>query len=273
MKVSSFGIVLVCVASLSFLGTSRLFANVIEYAYDPAGRLAQLDNVDEVHRAYYTHDSAGNLISISTVEAPVITSGPVDLEVSVGETANFSVEAGGGGLLTFQWSKNGLFLANAKLAELILANAQNPDAGSYSVFVSNELGSIESNSANLTVTGEGTNPMLVAPFEEAPYLGNRTYDTWMGLAYLPDGEVTELYLREQGWISMGPALSGGMWYWDYAMVEWVYTNPVFYPNIYVPSLEWLLYWDPFSNAETRWFYRYTDNDYYSWPRYPGPLPY
>jgi YD repeat-containing protein len=115
---------------------------------------------------------------------------------------------------------------------------------------------------------------MVDPFAEASYLGDDLFDTgWMGLAYVPEDKPKEVYLREQGWISIGLALSGGLWYWDYAMLDWVYTHPALYPALYTTGLDWLLYWDPFSNVNTRWFYRYADDDYHSFPRYPGPIPY
>lgn len=115
---------------------------------------------------------------------------------------------------------------------------------------------------------------MLDPFAEASYLGENLFETgWLGLAFVPDDEPTEVYFRDQGWISIGLALGGGLWYWDYAMTDWVYTHPALYPALYTTGLEWLLYWDPFSNVTTRWFYRYADDDYYSFPRYAGPIPY
>ncbi len=98
---------------------------------------------------------AGSLTSSSanlTVNVPVtITSPPKDVTVNPGSTATFAVTATGTGPLSFQWLKNGAPIAGATGATLSLNNAQQGDAGSYSVVVSNVVGAVTSATAALTV--------------------------------------------------------------------------------------------------------------------------
>lgn len=82
---------------------------------------------------------------------PSITSQPQSLNVALGQSASFAVSANGSNL-RYQWRKNGVNLANATSAGYTISAAALADAGAYSVVVSNELGSVTSNSAQLTVS-------------------------------------------------------------------------------------------------------------------------
>ncbi|WIV99798.1 immunoglobulin domain-containing protein [Kinneretia aquatilis] len=83
--------------------------------------------------------------------APVINSQPQNVVANVGQTVSFSVQASGSGL-SYQWRKNGVNLgSNSSSASYIINAVQASDAGSYSVLVSNSLGSTSSNAASLTV--------------------------------------------------------------------------------------------------------------------------
>ncbi|WP_197486065.1 immunoglobulin domain-containing protein, partial [Oleiphilus sp. HI0061] len=76
---------------------------------------------------------------------------PVSLTVSEGSSASFSVNAGGGGFLTYQWRHNGTDISGAYSNTLSLNSVELSDAGSYDVTVSNTQGSATSFSANLSV--------------------------------------------------------------------------------------------------------------------------
>jgi uncharacterized protein YjdB len=66
--------------------------------------------------------------------------GPVSQTVVLGQTANFSVSALGG-QLSYQWSFNSSPIAGATNASLVITNAAYTNAGTYSVLISNGLGS------------------------------------------------------------------------------------------------------------------------------------
>jgi hypothetical protein len=87
----------------------------------------------------------------SASSAPVIFVQPNDATAFVGGSAIFRVVAGGSSPLTYQWQKAGAALLGATTNQLTIANLQLTDAGSYSVIVSNFLGSITSTGAVLTV--------------------------------------------------------------------------------------------------------------------------
>ena len=82
---------------------------------------------------------------------PSILVQPADASVRAGQTATFSVAAGGSAPLTFQWSHSSKVLADATNSVLTLTNVQAAQAGAYAVTVSNQLGWIQSSNAVLTV--------------------------------------------------------------------------------------------------------------------------
>lgn len=78
---------------------------------------------------------------------PTVTRQPQDQTVSLGGTAQFSVEATGTPPLRYAWSRNGLNLAGATNATLTLEGVQTNHLGYYRVMVSNPYGSILSSNA------------------------------------------------------------------------------------------------------------------------------
>jgi pectate lyase len=103
--------------------------------------------------------SSNALLTVNLPVGPAIVSQPRSQTVLPGETATFSVEAGGSEPLSYQWYYNtNTLLTNATDATLILTNVQPGDAGSYSVLVSNVVNALTSSFAILTIN---TNP--VAP--------------------------------------------------------------------------------------------------------------
>ncbi|HEY2952195.1 MAG TPA: immunoglobulin domain-containing protein, partial [Verrucomicrobiae bacterium] len=75
---------------------------------------------------------------------PAIVAPPASLTVTQGASAVFTVSAAGDAPLTFQWRFNGNLLAAATNAALTIPNAQPANAGSYTVQVSNGLGTVTS---------------------------------------------------------------------------------------------------------------------------------
>jgi Pro-kumamolisin, activation domain/Concanavalin A-like lectin/glucanases superfamily/Immunoglobulin domain/Bacterial Ig domain/Immunoglobulin I-set domain/Viral BACON domain len=107
-------------------------------------------------QAIYNAGSAGKC---PPQAAPVIISQPAGQLVPLGGTATFSVGAVGEAPLSYQWQfnqSNILGNATATNATLVLTNVQAASAGSYSVVVSNFLGSTNSSNAVLTVVVPGS---------------------------------------------------------------------------------------------------------------------
>jgi hypothetical protein len=84
-------------------------------------------------------------------DPPSILVQPVNAAVVAGQTAMFSVTAGGPGPRSYQWRRNGQPLNNATNALLVLNGVQTSQAGRYSVVVMNGGGSAVSSDASLTV--------------------------------------------------------------------------------------------------------------------------
>ncbi len=87
-------------------------------------------------------------------ELPAIVVPPASQSVTVGSPVSFGVVASGGEPLAYQWRFNGTTLPGETGAVLTLNNVDLGQAGSYSVVVSNRLGSVTS-SATLTLNQPG----------------------------------------------------------------------------------------------------------------------
>jgi hypothetical protein len=104
-------------------------------------------------------NSGGSVTSSSAVltvlalpVAPTITTQPANQAVTVGQTATFSVVAGGTAPFTYQWQKNTVNIANATSASYTTPAAISADNGAaFRVVVTNSVSSVTSNSATLTV--------------------------------------------------------------------------------------------------------------------------
>lgn len=83
---------------------------------------------------------------------PAITVQPQDQSVAVGNPATFSVTATGSSPLQYQWMKNGMSIAGATSASYTTPPTVLTDEhSSFAVVVSNNSGSVTSNSAILSV--------------------------------------------------------------------------------------------------------------------------
>lgn len=101
--------------------------------------------------------------------APTITTQPVGLALTAGQTATFAVAAGGSGPLAYQWRLNGTDVAGANGPVLTIADVRSGNVGTYSVVVSNGAGSATSSAAGLLVT-----PVPGAPTITAQPVGRTT---------------------------------------------------------------------------------------------------
>jgi polygalacturonase/PKD repeat protein len=111
-----------------------------------------------ISNSYGSVTSVVAMLAVTNV-APFITTDVQDLTVIPGQNATFSVVADGSQPLSYQWYENtNTLLAGATGSSFTLTNVQPADAGTYSVVVSNAIGTVTSSNAVLTVN---TNP--VAP--------------------------------------------------------------------------------------------------------------
>jgi sugar lactone lactonase YvrE len=125
--------------SVDGIGASARFARPIGIAVDAAGNL-------------YVADSLAHIIRKGSVAAaPAIEIPPTSQTVGVGATVELTVAATGAPTPTYQWTRNGLIVANATAATLTLPNIQSAQAGTYAVLVRNSLGAITSTSAIVEV--------------------------------------------------------------------------------------------------------------------------
>ncbi|WP_257461438.1 PQQ-dependent sugar dehydrogenase [Archangium lipolyticum] len=151
-------------------GTVSLFATGLEAPVDldvgPDGSLYYLDRQDDsVHRIHYTAGS----------EAPVLTRQPESQTGVPGQSVTFTVSASGTPPLSYQWQRDGEDLSGQTSASLTLAVAL-PDSGAhFRVRVSNDLGSVLSDEALLTVSND-TPPAatITAPAEGTLYTAGST---------------------------------------------------------------------------------------------------
>ena len=87
----------------------------------------------------------------ATGSAPEITAAPAPVSTTVGGSATFSVTATSSSPVTYQWRKDGVAIGGATGATLTLNAVAAADAGTYSVVVSNSVGSTTSSGAALSV--------------------------------------------------------------------------------------------------------------------------
>ncbi len=99
-------------------------------------------------------------LTVAPLTVPVITQQPVDLTVNQAATAVFIVQASGAVPLRYQWRKAGVNITGATEGSYSIPSAQFSDQDSYDVTVTNDLGSVTSNPAVLTVV-QPTAPVIV----------------------------------------------------------------------------------------------------------------
>jgi sugar lactone lactonase YvrE len=121
------------------LGSAVRFFSPTGIAADNSGNLYIADTNNDTVRA-------GLLAT-----APAIQTQPQSQTVRAGSSVQFSVTASGRPAVTYQWNFNGTAINEATSSSYSLSNTQSGNAGSYSVVVSNAMGSVASNQATLTV--------------------------------------------------------------------------------------------------------------------------
>ena len=139
------------------------------------------DDNGAVFRAVATNES-GRVTSAEaklTVNAapagPLVTAQPVDLAVSAGQPASFTVTATGDTPVSYQWKKNGMNIAGATDASLTIPAAISPDSGaSFTVAATNRSGIVSSGPASLTANPAPGAPIILRNVERARILAKQS---------------------------------------------------------------------------------------------------
>ena len=96
--------------------------------------------------------SAAAALTLTPVAvAPSITTQPSAQTVAAGVSASLSVVASGTAPLSYQWKKNDVPIISATAPTYSLSSASTADTGTYTVVVTNSVGSVTSTTAALTV--------------------------------------------------------------------------------------------------------------------------
>ena len=122
-----------------------------------------------------------NHATLTVIVPPVITNQPVSVVVTNGDSASFTVVAGGVPAPGYQWYKNSLAnpISGANSATLNFSPAAPGDTATYFVVVQNTAGSVQSSSVTLTVNSA----MSATPSNPANGATSVCYDTPLTLVF------------------------------------------------------------------------------------------
>ncbi|HTR41016.1 MAG TPA: immunoglobulin domain-containing protein [Pseudomonadales bacterium] len=108
-----------------------------------------------------TWDKTNWLVTSYAPTAPFIVAQPQNVSASAGQSASFTVLAGGTANLGYQWYFNtNTPVPNANSSILTLTNVQSASAGVYTVVVTNIAGTVTSTNATLAISGGSSQPQV-----------------------------------------------------------------------------------------------------------------
>jgi uncharacterized repeat protein (TIGR03803 family) len=144
----------------------------------------------------------GTVFRLAFTSAPQIVAQPANQAAWPGATARFFVTVAGASPLSYQWRRNGtnltdgINLLGTTQRTLTLSNISFADGGTYSVVVSNALGSATSDGALLSV-------LFPPVFQTATKSGNSLFLTWSAV----QGQRYQLQFRADlksgNWVNLG----------------------------------------------------------------------
>jgi sugar lactone lactonase YvrE len=143
--VPSTGVVTTVAGSVGFPGSSDGSGSSALFYY-PTGIASARNGV------FYIADTNNQTIRAGLLAlAPAIQTQPQSQTVTAGASVQLSVTATGRPAPVYQWYLNGIVLSGATSSSFSLASAQSANSGSYTVTVTNEVGTVTSSQALLTV--------------------------------------------------------------------------------------------------------------------------
>jgi len=107
-----------------------------------------------------TRISAGT-VSVGASGSPVFALQPISKTVLPGATFTLATNATGSGL-SYQWFRNNVALPGETGAILLRNNANAPDAGAYTVRISNSSGTVTSSAATVTLSANASRPANIS---------------------------------------------------------------------------------------------------------------
>ena len=143
---------------------------------DATGSVYSINNVTNTDAATYlltVSNSQGTVSGSASLivvpfSAPVITAQPNDLNLSSGYFGQMYIVANGVPNPNYQWRKDGVDVVSGIYSSLVFTNVKEQDAGLYDVVVYNNVGSVTSSGANLTInTGTSYMHMMMATISGA----------------------------------------------------------------------------------------------------------
>jgi hypothetical protein len=141
--------------------------------------------------------SGSGVVTIGACATPTaITTQPLAQTKCTGSSVTFSTMATSGGILTYQWKKDGQNINGATNSSYVISNLKTADMGNYSIEVTGTCGTTLSNNAllkpvnDVPVFASATNPVYSGSalrLSASSYANNVTY-TWQG----PNGYASNL---------------------------------------------------------------------------------
>jgi len=141
-----------------------------------------------------------NAATITVNIGPSISVQPASQTVNAGTGVTFSVTANGTAPFTYQWYKGGLSILGATNSSYTIASPAINDSGSYTVIITNSVGSTTSNSAVLTINSA---PVITTqPVSQSVVAGST-----VTLSVLANGSGTISYQWQKNATSISGATS------------------------------------------------------------------
>lgn len=92
-----------------------------------------------------------NQVDLNLYVAPSFSVNPIDISVTSGENASFSVGVNGDLPITLEWFKDDQAIPDSNLSQLLITGVTQDNAGIYKAKATNVAGSIYSSGANLSI--------------------------------------------------------------------------------------------------------------------------
>lgn len=106
--------------------------------------------------------------------APTITDQPVSATAISGGSATFRVQASGDGTLTYQWFRNSAEISGATSSTLTVNPVNSSNVGTYFVRITNDKGTVDSNSVSLTIAAPAAPTITTQPSSKTVTSGSTT---------------------------------------------------------------------------------------------------